>query len=110
MEPLLGSLIGWAGGVVPPPGPWTYGGGALIMGSTAVVSLASHRRELAASKEAASRAIQRILSGSSEASGEGLSSSGAAAEGGGPAGPAAALGLPVRRLAHEGGRPPGDSG
>lgn len=45
LEPLIGSLLGYAAGVVPPPGAWTYLGGALIMLSTAVVSLASHRRE-----------------------------------------------------------------
>lgn len=42
-------------------------GGALVLASTATVSVASHRREARqASKEAASRAIQRILSSGSE--------------------------------------------
>lgn len=67
LEPLLGSLFGWAAGVVAAPGPWTFVGGSLVMLSTAVVSLASHRREQQqASREAASRAIQRILSGDGE--------------------------------------------
>ncbi|PRW45144.1 Permeases of the drug metabolite transporter family permease component [Chlorella sorokiniana] len=68
LEPLLGSLLGWAVGVVTAPGPWTYVGGALVLASTATVSIASHRREKKqASKAAASRAIQRILSSSSNA-------------------------------------------
>lgn len=68
LEPLLGSLLGWAVGVVTAPGPWTYVGGALVLASTATVSIASHRREKRqASKEAASRAIQRILSSGSDA-------------------------------------------
>lgn len=63
LEPLLGSLLGWAVGVVTAPGPWTYVGGVLVLASTATVSIASHQREKRqASKEAASRAIQRILS------------------------------------------------
>lgn len=45
LEPLIGSLLGYAAGVVPRPGPWTWAGGGLLMVSTAVVSLASHRRE-----------------------------------------------------------------
>ncbi|KAL4448195.1 hypothetical protein ABPG75_005414 [Micractinium tetrahymenae] len=45
LEPLIGSLLGWAAGVVSPPGAMTYVGGALIMASTFVVSYASHVRE-----------------------------------------------------------------
>lgn len=46
-------------------------GGALVLASTATVSVASHRREARqASKEAASRAIQRILSSGSEEAAE----------------------------------------
>lgn len=45
MEPLIGSLLGWALGLVAPPGAWTYVGGGLVLASTCVVSLASHCRE-----------------------------------------------------------------
>ena len=45
MEPLIGSLLGWAARVVAPPGAWTWVGGALVLASTALVSVAQHRRE-----------------------------------------------------------------
>lgn len=45
LEPLIGSLLGWAAGVVSPPGGLTYAGGALVVASTLVVSYASHMRE-----------------------------------------------------------------
>ena len=59
-------------------------GGALVLASTATVSIASHQREKRqASKEAASRAIQRILSSGSD-------EEAAAAGGGGGADPTTA--------------------
>eukprot|EP00887_Chlorella_sp_A99_P004332 scaffold15.g4332.t1 len=62
LEPLIGSLLGWAAGVASTPGPWTYCGGALIMGSTALVSVASSRREKAeAAREAVRLALERAL-------------------------------------------------
>eukprot|EP00887_Chlorella_sp_A99_P004149 scaffold23.g4149.t1 len=62
LEPLIGSLLGWAVGVASTPGPWTYCDGALIMGSTALVSVASSRREKAeAAREAARLALERAL-------------------------------------------------
>ena len=80
MEPLLGSLMGWAAGVLTAPGAWTYVGGGLVLASTATVSIASHRREKRqASKEAASRAIQHILSGGSDAEAGAAGGSGSAA-------------------------------
>lgn len=45
LEPLIGSLLGWAAGVVAPPGSMTYVGGALVMASTFAVSYAAHMRE-----------------------------------------------------------------
>ncbi|KAL4418952.1 hypothetical protein ABPG77_001774 [Micractinium sp. CCAP 211/92] len=45
LEPLIGSLLGWAAGVVSPPSAMTYVGGALVMASTFVVSYAAHMRE-----------------------------------------------------------------
>ena len=72
MEPLIGSLLGWGAGVVSAPGAWTYVGGGLVMASTLVVSLASHRREQqAASRQKAAAKVRRILGGSG-ASGDGL--------------------------------------
>ena len=65
MEPLIGSLLGWAAGVVTAPGAWTYAGGGLVMASTLMVSLASHRREQqAASRQKAAAQVHRILGGS----------------------------------------------
>lgn len=45
MEPLVGSVIGWAAGVMRPPGALTYVGGALVVGATVWVTVASTRRE-----------------------------------------------------------------
>lgn len=78
LEPLLGSLMGWLAGIVALPGPWTWVGGALVLASTATVSLASHRREQRqASRAVATAALQRILSG------EGIEVAEAEASGGG---------------------------
>jgi hypothetical protein len=77
MEPLIGSLLGWAVGVVTAPGAWTYAGGSLVMASTLVVSLASHRREQqAASRQKAAAQVHRILGGSGDSSDDGLAGEG----------------------------------
>ncbi|KAG2485643.1 hypothetical protein HYH03_015615 [Edaphochlamys debaryana] len=45
MEPLVGSLIGWAAGVMAAPGPLTYWGGILVLAATVMVTWASTARE-----------------------------------------------------------------
>ena len=69
LEPLFGSLLGWAAGVVAPPSTWTYAGGGLVMLSTGIVCVASHRREkeAAAAKAMAARAVARQRRGSTTA-------------------------------------------
>ncbi|GIL68446.1 hypothetical protein Vafri_21721 [Volvox africanus] len=47
MEPLIGSVIGWAAGVLQPPGGLTYCGGMLVIAATVWVTLASTARERA---------------------------------------------------------------
>ena len=44
MEPLIGSLLGWAAGVMDAPHSWTYVGGALVLASTVAVTLSAHFR------------------------------------------------------------------
>lgn len=46
LEPLVGSLIGWAAGVVDAPGWATYVGGAIVLAATCVVTYFSTQREL----------------------------------------------------------------
>lgn len=48
LEPLVGTLNGWAIGVAQVPGVWTYSGGAVMLGSTAIVVVAGDRRQQAA--------------------------------------------------------------
>ena len=56
--------MGWLAGIVAPPGPWTWVGGALVLASTAAVSLASHQREQRqAGRAAAAAALTRTLGG-----------------------------------------------
>ena len=45
LEPLVGTFIGWAIGVARVPGVWTYSGGAVLLGSTAIVVVAGDRRQ-----------------------------------------------------------------
>lgn len=52
LEPLVGSLIGWALGVAGAPGPFTLGGGAMVLAATIVVTFASGQREAAAATAA----------------------------------------------------------
>ena len=52
LEPLVGTLIGWAIGVAQVPGVWTYSGGAVLLGSTAIVVVAGDRRQQAANTAA----------------------------------------------------------
>ncbi|GIM12972.1 hypothetical protein Vretimale_16154 [Volvox reticuliferus] len=51
LEPLVGSVIGWAAGVMQPPGGLTYGGGMLVIAATVWVTLASTARERAENGE-----------------------------------------------------------
>lgn len=44
VEPLIGSMLGWAVGVMAAPGAWTYVGGVLVMVSTVQVTVAAHFR------------------------------------------------------------------
>jgi len=46
LEPLVGTLIGWAAGVAPAPGWSTYVGGAVVLASTCAVTYAATQREL----------------------------------------------------------------
>ena len=48
LEPLIGTLIGWSLGLAQVPGVWTYSGGAVLLGSTAIVIVAGDRRQQAA--------------------------------------------------------------
>lgn len=54
LEPLVGTLIGWAIGVAQVPGVWTYSGGAVLLGSTAIVVVAGDRRQQGANAAASS--------------------------------------------------------
>jgi drug/metabolite transporter (DMT)-like permease len=45
LEPVLGSLFGWAVGVAALPGPWTAVGGVAMLLATMVVSSAAAARE-----------------------------------------------------------------
>lgn len=47
LEPLVGSVIGWACGLAHAPGMYTWIGGAILMASTVLVVVAGHRREQA---------------------------------------------------------------
>ena len=48
LEPLIGTLIGWSLGLAQVPGVWTYTGGAVLLGSTAIVVVTGDRRQQAA--------------------------------------------------------------
>ncbi len=51
LDPPIGSLLGWAAGVMAAPGTMTYLGGAVLLGATVGVTLAGaarRRREAAA--------------------------------------------------------------
>lgn len=45
LEPAIGSLIGWAAGVMAAPGAFTYVGGAVVLGATIWVTVATAERE-----------------------------------------------------------------
>ena len=51
LEPLLGPCIGYALGVMAPPGVYTYAGGAVVLVATVWVSFASAKREAAEEME-----------------------------------------------------------
>ncbi|KAG2435052.1 hypothetical protein HYH02_012049 [Chlamydomonas schloesseri] len=61
MEPLVGSVIGWAAGVMAPPGALTYGGGALVVAATIWVTVASAERERAEEAAKAAAAKQELV-------------------------------------------------
>ncbi|KAL6775781.1 hypothetical protein ACKKBG_A18460 [Auxenochlorella protothecoides x Auxenochlorella symbiontica] len=55
MEPLVGSFVGHAMGLVELPHPLTYIGGAVVLASTVIVSVAGHHRQKAEQKESERR-------------------------------------------------------
>ncbi len=61
MEPLVGSVIGWAAGVMAPPGALTYGGGALVVAATIWVTVASAERERGEAAAKAAAAKQELV-------------------------------------------------
>lgn len=61
MEPLVGSVIGWAAGVMSPPGALTYGGGALVVVATIFVTIASADRERQEEAGKATAAKQELV-------------------------------------------------
>jgi drug/metabolite transporter (DMT)-like permease len=46
LEPVFGSIIGWALGFANPPSWLTYFGGLVLLTATLLVTFASHRRQL----------------------------------------------------------------
>lgn len=48
LEPLIGTVIAYALGLAQVPGLWTYTGGAVLLGSTAIVVVAGDSRQQAA--------------------------------------------------------------
>jgi hypothetical protein len=67
MEPVLGSLLGWAVGLPVRPSLGTLAGGALIMLCTVFVTVSSHRREQEEAHRAAAAAkIRRIMDDSED--------------------------------------------
>lgn len=62
LEPLVGSLLGWVLGMMGPPGPWTWAGGATVFFATVMVTVAgSVRKSGEESKRAASLALVDIF-------------------------------------------------
>lgn len=71
LDPVIGSLLGWAFGLMAAPGLLTYAGGAVLLAATVFVTLAgAQRRKLEAESAAAEKAnadddrIARLLPGS----------------------------------------------
>ena len=75
LEPLFGSLIGWALGVATAPGAATWAGGAAVLAATAVVLVAAARRQAGEAAAAAAGRARRARSGA--AAGDGDASGGA---------------------------------
>lgn len=70
LDPVIGSLLGWAFGLMAAPGLLTYIGGAVLLAATVFVTLAgAQRRKLEADAAAAEKACAddttvRLLPGS----------------------------------------------
>lgn len=52
-EPAIGTLMGWAIGLVDAPTIWTWAGGTILLSATVVVTLAMHQREQTATQQSA---------------------------------------------------------
>ncbi|MEW5305400.1 MAG: hypothetical protein WDW36_007940 [Sanguina aurantia] len=64
LEPLLGSLMGWAGGVMLAPGLLTYLGGGVVLLATGIVTAAATKREMREERrKAASLAVLQLMEG-----------------------------------------------
>lgn len=61
LEPIVGSLIGWALGVSGPPGLFTLAGGAMVLAATIVVTFAAGRRDTAEAAAAAATAATAVI-------------------------------------------------
>lgn len=57
LEPVVGQVIGWALGVMVPPGIFTYCGGAAVLAGTAVVTAATAAREAVERERTAGAAV-----------------------------------------------------
>jgi hypothetical protein len=73
LEPMIGPCIGYALGVMAPPGVYTYAGGAVVLLATVWVSIASAKREAAEERE--KQGYQAVATAEGRTGGEDMSSS-----------------------------------